>query len=473
MADVRSLDPIKKPTNPLPPGAKPTRPDEPKPAAKPDAAKTPKPSTPPPPPTERLISLDAFRGAIMLFMASAGFGILQVNKTLIDKFDDNSWRYIASQVEHVPWCTFTNIPADMPLYGFSLWDMIQPAFMFMVGVAAPFSLARRLSKGDSYFFTLLHALWRAIVLVLLGVFLSSNGADQTNWAFMNVLSQIGLGYLVVFLMVNRPKALQVTVIVLLLAGHWYAYFQHPLPSQDQWSQLGVTEKVEADGGILEGLMSKWSEHINYGAFVDRQLLNEFPRKETFVSNSGGYQTINFVTSIATMLLGLMIGELLRGPSEPGTRLRKMIVWGGVLIALGLLLHFTCCPIIKRIWTPSWTLYSGGVVIWMLAALYAVIDMLGWRWWSFPLVVVGMNSIAMYLMSQMMKGFTAKSLRTHLTVPYEWFASWANSNYNWAWPATMHELNMSLYYPIIERCSVLFVFWLICFWMYRQKIFVRV
>ncbi|MBL8825439.1 MAG: DUF5009 domain-containing protein [Planctomycetaceae bacterium] len=426
-------------------------------------------------PADRLMSLDAFRGAIMLFMASAGFGFAQVWRSIATDQPDSWWKYIASQVEHVPWQTFTNVPESMPLWGFSLWDMIQPAFMFMVGVAAPFSFANRRDKGDSYARMFGHAAWRALVLVLMGVFLSSGGNTQTNWAFMNVLSQIGLGYLVVFLLIDRPKWVQNTALAALIVGPWLAFVLYPVPPESDWAALGLTEKFIADGGALPGLMAHWNEHTNLGGAVDRWLLNLFPRPEPFVFNTGGYQTINFIAATATMLLGLMVGELLRSPQDSHYKLGRMFACGGVMIVLGVLLHFTCCPIIKRIWTPSWTLYSGGVVTWMLAALYGVIDIRGWRWWSFPLVVVGMNSIAMYMMSQLLKGFTFSSLRTHLRVPYEAVAGWFNQGGSSTWPATLDQLlgKEFLYAPIIERCSVLFVFWLVCYWLYRQKMFVRV
>jgi predicted acyltransferase len=363
----------------------------------------------------------------------------------------------------------------MPFWGFSLWDMIQPAFMFMVGVAAPYSFANRQAKGDSYLRMFGHACWRALVLVLMGVFLSSNGSSQTNWAFMNVLSQIGLGYLFVFLLINRPLALQIGAIAVILAGHWFAYFQNAVPPESEWAQLGLTEKFITDGGTMPGIMAHWNEHTNLGGHVDRWFLNLFPRSEPFVSNNGGYQTINFVSAIATMLLGLMIGEWLRSSAEPRAKLQRMLIVGAALIAAGVVLHFACCPIIKRIWTPSWALYSGGVVIWMLAALYAVIDIAGWKRWSFPLVVVGMNSIAIYMMSQMMRGFTLSSLRTHLRVPYEALAAWINERLAFSWPGSIDTLlgKEFLYAPIVERCLVLFVFWLVCYWMYRQKIFLRV
>src|SRR5689334_17390459 len=134
----------------------------------------------------RLASLDAYRGFIMFLMASAGFGIGGVAA----KLPDSIWATIAPQVDHVPWV------------GCVLWDLIQPAFMFMVGVAAAYSTANRLKKGDSITWVLLHAAVRSLALVLLGVLLASNSRDdkQTNWLFTNVLAQIGLGYFFVVLL---------------------------------------------------------------------------------------------------------------------------------------------------------------------------------------------------------------------------------------------------------------------------------
>jgi heparan-alpha-glucosaminide N-acetyltransferase len=110
------------------------------------------------PRAERLTSLDAFRGAIMLLMASSAFGLPQIAKS----FPDNpTWQFIGTQCDHTPWS------------GCTLWDLIQPAFMFMVGVALPWSVANRQARGDSFGSMLGHALWRSLLLVLLAVFLTS------------------------------------------------------------------------------------------------------------------------------------------------------------------------------------------------------------------------------------------------------------------------------------------------------------
>jgi heparan-alpha-glucosaminide N-acetyltransferase len=110
-----------------------------------------------------------------------------------------------------------------------------------------------------------------------------------------------------------------------------------------------------------------------------------------------------------------------------------------------------CPIVKRLWTPSWVVYSTGWTCWMLAAFYSVIDVGGFRRWAFPLVVVGVNSIAIYLMSQLMRPFVTASLKTHFG----------------------QDLFAGPYGPLIRGISILLVFWLICLWLYRQKIYIKI
>src|SRR5262245_55051791 len=137
----------------------------------------------------RLVSLDAYRGLIMLTLAANGFGLLAfANDRLKEDSTSGLWQTVKFQTDHPEWISNVN------RIGVSYWDLIQPSFMFMVGVAMPFSYTKRLNRGDSYWVMAGHALVRSIILVLLGVFLSSAWAKQTNWEFVNVLSQIGLGY---------------------------------------------------------------------------------------------------------------------------------------------------------------------------------------------------------------------------------------------------------------------------------------
>lgn len=411
---------------------------------------------------ERLVSLDAYRGLVMLAMASAGFRLASVcTKPEVLQYFDNSgfknvWRGLCSQLafhtEHVPWA------------GCSFWDLIQPSFMFMVGVALPFSFASREALGQSGFMRFLHVLKRSLVLILLGVFLSSNGAAHTRFTFVNVLTQIGLGYPLVWLLLKRGTILQLIVCSLILGGYWYAFFQHPVPVPG-FNPAAVG--LPPDWTLYDGLAAHWNKNTNWASAIDVQLLNQFPQynKEgkpaPFVFNDGGYATLNFIPSMVTMILGLMAGEMLRGPRTPRQKAWRLLWTGALCLAIGLAmdprlispapLSWTVCPIVKRIWTPSWVLFSAGWTLAMLAAFYWVIDVQGWKAWAFPLTVVGMNSIAMYVGAQLLKPWISRTLSTHLG-------------------GTKLDVFSC---PVAESAAVLFVLWLMCFWMYRRKIFVRI
>jgi len=407
------------------------------------------PAAPPVPADKpaRLMSLDAYRGFIMLVMASGGLAIPRVAKTAFP--DSPFWSFLAFQTDHVPWI------------GCSFWDLIQPSFMFMVGVALPYSYASRKAKGESETRIFWHTLWRSLVLILLGIFLSSNGASMTNFTFVNVLTQIGLGYAFLYLLVGRGLAVQLGVTAALLVGYtlYFGLWQLPGPGFD-YRAVGVPR----DWNHLTGWFAHWDKNTNAAAWFDERFLNLFPRPKHFDFNDGGYQTLNFIPSLATMILGLVAGEWLRCKNSPWNHLAFLMTAGAVCLVLGLAAGNLVVPIVKRIWTPSWALYSAGWTFWMLAAFYFVIDLQGWRRWAFPFVVVGMNSIAMYCMAQLMKGWVAKSLKTNLGGPAEWLNGEISQKFG---------LDLAVYAPIIESAAVLLVLWLICLWLYRRKLFLKV
>ncbi|MGC3971782.1 MAG: DUF5009 domain-containing protein [Pirellulales bacterium] len=444
----------------------------------------------------RLASLDAFRGFIMLMMASAGFSLVKVLARLNDAgtpHESTEFRiveFFAHQFDHVVW------------RGGVFWDLIQPAFMFMVGVALPYSYARRAARGDSYFSRFWHMLLRCVVLIALGVFLNNptgGNGPYTVFSFVNVLAQIGLGYWFVFLLVNRGVWVQGIVLALILGLTWFAFVRHPLPPENfDYATVGVKpeEQVEA---VLPGFQGHWSKNVNFAAAVDRDLLNRFPRtsppkrdegetdeayaartaeaveKAKFEFNPGGYATLNFVPSIATMLLGLMIGELLRSMRRSsGDKLVVMLAVGAACVVVGAGLHYAgVCPIVKRIWTPSWALASGGLVIWMLALFYLVFDHWGWRRLSLPLAVVGVNSIVVYMMSQLLKPWTLRVLYTHLAIPYRYAAEQISQRTGTAINPELFGGAASAYQPLYESAAVLAVLWLVCVWLWRQRITVRI
>jgi predicted acyltransferase len=423
-----------------PPAVKPTEPT----AVKPAAAKRPpaagRPSTRLP---ERLVSLDAYRGFIMLAMASGGFAVAETVKKHPSLSDRPAWQFLAGQLDHVQW------------RGCAFWDLIQPAFMFMVGVSMAYSYSKRAARGESYARMLGHALYRSMVLVALGVFLTSNGSKQTDFAFTNVLCQIGLGYTFLFLLWNRPAALQLAAAALILAGDWALFKFYPAPPEDFDS---AEYHLPEDWTHLKGAEAHWNKNTNVAAAADRTLLNWFPRKEPFEYSDGGYTTLNFVPSLATMVFGLLAGGLLRSSLGGGAKFAAFVAAGAVLLAAGWALdHYGLCPSVKRIWTPSWALYSTGWTLLMLAVFYCVVDLLGFRRAAVPFVVVGMNSIAVYCASQLIGGWIAQSLVRHLGEGV----------------LTCYGRVDEMFELIVRRVFVLGVIWLACCWAYRQRLFVKI
>jgi len=376
--------------------------------------------------TERLLSLDAYRGLIMLFMASSGLGIVELGK----RFPNSVWATLAPNLEHVKWT------------GAAAWDIIQPAFMFMVGVAMPFSYAKRFGGGASSWDLFFHALGRALVLIALGVLCSSGAKDSTNWTFTNVLAQIGLGYVFLFLLWRMGTTAQVlgTLAILFGYGAWFASAPLMTPPASAYPE-----------GILSGEFAHWSMNANVASAFDQWFLNLFPRAERFSVNEGGYTTLNFIPSIATMCLGLMAGRYLRTDKNQTAKVLTLVLAGAALTMLGVALGESTCPIVKRIWTPSWVLYSGGIVTLVLAVFYGVIEGLRARWLAWPLAIVGMNSIVVYLLSQLSKGWIKDRLHQHLEP----------------------DIFNGPFAPMIESGMVLAVFWLLCWYLYRQRAFLRI
>ena len=386
----------------------------------------------------RVGSIDAFRGLVMFLMLAEAMRLW----TLHDAFPASRfWAVVAFNTEHVPW------------QGCSLHDLIQPAFSFLVGAALPFSIASRRARGAPFGQMLRHAVWRSAVLILLGIFLRSLERGQTYWTFEDTLTQIGLGYTALFLLAFASRRVQVAAFVTILVAFWLAFVSYPLPPADfDYSKVGVPHDWPH---LYPGFLAHFNKNSNLSWAFDVWFLNLFPREAPFRFNSGGWSTLTFIPTLATMLLGLWTGEWLRAARPDREKVRGLVLAGIALTLAGAALQWLhVCPIVKRIWTSSYTLYSGGLVLLMLAAIHAAIELAGWRRWAFPFLVIGANSIAVYVMSWTMEEFVSSALVRHLG------------------RAPFLVLGQP-FEPVPRGFGVVLVFWLILFWMYRRRMFIRI
>ena len=396
-------------------------------------APEPKPET-----STRLVSLDGFRGLVMTLMLAERMRLPDVARA----FPHSAlWAVIAFHTEHVEW------------QGCSLHDLIQPAFSFLVGAALPFSIASRKSKGQTFTQMLGHAAWRALLLIALGIFLRSVRSTQTYFTFEDTLTQIGLGYVFLFLLGFARVRTQVVALVLILICFWAAFALYPPPSPNfDYARVGVSQNWNHN---YTGFLSHWNKNSNLSWAFDVWFLNLFPREQPFVFNEGGWSTLSFIPTLGTMILGALAGEWLKGKGSKEQKLRGLVIAGATLLLLGLVCQWVgICPIVKRVWTSSYTLYSGGWVVLILAGFYALIEWKGWRRWAFPLVVVGMNSIAVYVMSWTMTGFFGDALDRHIGKP-------------------MSAMAGPVFQPVVHGFAVMLSFWFILLWMYRRKIFLKI
>ena len=392
----------------------------------------------PAPVIKRVPSIDAFRGFVMFLMLAEAMRLW----TLHEAFPSSGfWALVAYNTTHVPW------------QGCSLHDLIQPAFSFLAGASLPFSIASRQAKGETFGKSLAHAVRRSLILIFLGIFLRSMGSTTTYWTFEDTLTQIGLGYTFLFLLAYAPKRVQQGVFAAILVGFWAAFALYPAPPATfDYPAVGVP----ADWPHLySGFLAHFNKNSNLSWAFDTWFLNLFPRESPFLFNEGGWSTLSFVPTLATMMLGTWSGAWLKGGETTARKLRGLVVWGLGLTLAGLVLQWLHInPIVKRIWTSAYTLYSGGLILLILAFLYALIDMKGWKRWSFPLMVIGANSIAIYVMSWTMERFVSEALTRHLGhapflvlgAPFE---------------------------PVLHGAGVLLVFWSILYWMYRKAIFIKI
>jgi predicted acyltransferase len=390
-------------------------------------------------PVSRIASVDVYRGFVMLLMMAEVLAFSRVSHQVPGS---TFWQIMSFNQSHVEWTWL------------GLHDMIQPSFTFLVGVVLPFSISSRKNKGATFGSLLAHTIKRSVILILLGILLRSIGDTQTYFTFEDTLTQIGMGYTFLVLLGFYSQRVQITALVVILVGYWLAFALYPLPGANfDYATAGVPPNWEHN---LHGFAAHWNKNTNLAWATDRWFLNLFPRKSPFTNNEGGYSTLSFIPTLGTMILGLLAGNMLNSLRNPSEKLRFFLKMGAGLVLLGVVLHFTGInPIVKRIWTPAWTIFSGGICFLFLSFFYFIIDIRHKRKWSYFLMVIGANSIAAYVISDGgIRSFIGHTLRTHLGPNYD-------------------NIFGAPYATLVSGGLTLFLIWLILNWMYKKKIFIKI
>jgi len=229
---------------------------------------------------------------------------------------------------------------------------------------------------------------------------------------------------------------------------------YPLPGPGfDYASAGVSPNWEHN---LHGFGAHWNKNTNLAWAADRWFLNLFPRSTPFQYNEGGYSTLSFIPTLGTMILGLLAGGIFKNDQKGEEKLKYFIIAAISLTVLGILLQLTNInPIVKRIWTPAWVIFSGGICFGFLALFYWLVDLKQYKKPFFFLSVIGMNSIAAYVMSDGgLRQYITDNLYIHLGPHYD-------------------QIFGIAYATLISGALTLLLLWLILYWMYKRKIYIKI
>ncbi|HTJ53336.1 MAG TPA: DUF5009 domain-containing protein [Cyclobacteriaceae bacterium] len=364
-------------------------------------------------PSQRLYSLDALRGFDMFWI----LGAEEIVNSLAEVTGSPFWKMIALELTHPDW------------NGFHFYDLIFPLFLFMAGVATPYSIGNALEKGVNKNQLLLRIIRRGLVLVLIGIFYN-NGLKLHPLAemrFPSVLGRIGLAYMfanIIYLYTQQRG--QIIWFWGLLVGYWLMLFFNSAPG---FPMGDLT---------MEG---------NFASYLDRLII---PGK-LYLTIHDPEGLISTIPAISTGLLGIYAGNLLK--NSPLTQLKKTLrlVLIGVVFLIVAQLWNLIFPINKNLWSSSFVLHVGGLSLLLLAFFYYVIDVLGYKRWAFFFTVIGMNSILIYVSGRIINwSYATKGF-------FEWLLQIVGDPYNAV---------------VFAICYVL-VKWMFLYFMYRQKVFLKV
>ena len=360
----------------------------------------------------RLLSLDFYRGITMFLLVAEGAGLWFA--VVEPYFEGTIISTIGTQFHHHPW------------NGLRFWDLVQPFFMFIVGVAMPISFGKRWARGDSWGTTFQHAVYRSFVLLALGLTLHCIYAGELVFELWNVLSQLSFTYLLAFLIMRKSWKFQIGFSVGLLVLTELLY--------RLWS--------------VDGFSQPFTPDKNFGAWMDLLLMGKL--------SGGHWVAVNAIPTAAHTIWGVIAGQLLISNRETTEKIKKLLIFGIGLVVMGYALD-PVTPIIKRIATTSFTIVSGGWCLLVLAGSFYLFDVKKISTdTGRVLAVVGMNPLFIYLFSElggvdwfydMVEVFTKGPLGA-IALPGAWI-------------------------DVITSLIVLWMMWYMTYFLYKRKIFISI
>jgi predicted acyltransferase len=360
--------------------------------------------------TVRVNSVDFFRGLTMFLLAGESTGLYEQ----FHSFNGSFMNFLGTQFSHHQW------------HGLHFWDLIQPFFMFIVGVSIPFAVANRLKKGDSDKSITFHAFKRSFLLLFFGWALYCIGPGKIVWQFQNVLAQLSVTYLIAFLIRNKSFRFQIifTLVLLLLIDLAYRFFP------------------------VEGFNHPWVNYENLGAWVNNKIEG--------VDKASTWASLNAISTTAHTVWGVLCGKLLMSEKPAAKKIQFLLIAGVTSLIIGYSLDFlNITPIIKKIATSSFVFTSGGWAILVLCLFYWLIDVKKLFATGFNMFkIVGMNSIFIYLFFSL----GGSELLGRIFTPF------SGALFSWSG---------SLFVGVINSFAIWAALWYICFWLYKNKLFIKI
>ena len=357
---------------------------------------------------ERLHSLDFFRGIVMLLLVGEA---AEVFKVMTSEHFAGSWLYwLGGQFHHVEW------------HGLAFWDLIQPSFMFIVGVAMPFSFQKRIAAGDDWNSCFGHVLKRSALLLFFGVSLHIYYSQAIVFEYWNVLSQLSFTYLLAFLIMRKPALFQIGVAIGLLV---------------------FTEAIYRNFSVA-GFDQPFTAGQNFGAWFDMLIMGKL--------SGGHWVTFNAVPTAVHTILGVLVGQLLMDKGDAVHKFQILVVTGLLLLLAGYSFDLVT-PIVKRAVTTSFVIVTSGWVLIFVAICYWVIDIKKMRKGIMIPIMVGMNSIFIYLFTNI-----GGAEFTHGII-----APFTKAIFSWTGEGGSE---------LITSLAVWATLTYLCLWLYKRKIFFK-